>query len=464
MKNTTNYKKNVILTVLICFAVGIHFNALGQEEYSKTPGTQREISIVLPFTNEPQTVTVEEYGDVLILEGDIMLPLPSTGRGSAAISGSAYRWPNATIPYVLSSSHPIAAIITEAIQYINSNTNLCVEPRTTQADYIEFTSGKGCSSFVGKQGGKQVVKLGSNCSKGNAIHELSHAAGLFHEQSRQDRDTYVTINTGNIEEGRASNFEKYTIRYSGSDLGDYDFGSIMHYGPTAFSKNGNPTIESKTPGKSFGQRNGLSAGDISGLNGIYPTACTGTPVHDEVASTSPVLDSSFDIQYEVELVPQQTGISCWAAGAAMVVGWRDRVSIDPSEIANGIGYWQQYNHPNGGLSPDDTTMFSYWGLVKEYPACYTVQGFRNLLQHGPLWVASEEPGPHIRVVSGISGDGTPDGTLVHINDPWEKGMTAFVSTNRGSTYTETYTEFMRRRESLGLTEIKIPGAISAVHP
>ena len=83
------------------------------------------------------------------------------------------------------------------------------------------------------------------------------------------------------------------------------------------------------------------------------------------------------IYNDVELVPQLTGYSCWAAGASMLVGWRDKVSINPEEIANAIGYWKQYQK---GLEPEDTTMFKYWGLESENPQSYTVQGFANLLQ------------------------------------------------------------------------------------
>ena len=168
-----------------------------------------------------------------------------------------------------------------------------------------------------------------------------------------------------------------------------------------------------------------------------------------------------DISYDVQLVPQLTGMSCWVAGAAMLVGWRDSVSIDSSEIAGAIGYWEQYAN---GLAPEDTSMFQYWGLVPEAPQSYTVEGFANMLeQYGPLWVASAEPGPHIRVVTGMNGDGTPDGTTVFINDPWQQGMTEFSMPNSGSQYTETYTDFVAKQEALGAQELAIPGAIYVAH-
>ncbi|MEW5918517.1 MAG: papain-like cysteine protease family protein, partial [Gemmatimonadota bacterium] len=57
---------------------------------------------------------------------------------------------------------------------------------------------------------------------------------------------------------------------------------------------------------------------------------------------SAVAAAAIDVRHEVQLVPQLTGFSCWAAGAAMLVGWREQMSIDPSEIARATGYWAQY--------------------------------------------------------------------------------------------------------------------------
>ena len=74
-----------------------------------------------------------------------------------------------------------------------------------------------------------------------------------------------------------------------------------------------------------------------------------------------------------------------------------------------------------------------WGLDPEPAHSYTVEGFYGLLdRYGPLWVAAAVPGPHIRVVTGIEGDGTPDGTTLYINDPWEAGMQSFHLQNAGA--------------------------------
>ena len=56
-----------------------------------------------------------------------------------------------------------------------------------------------CYSMIGRQGGKQQISLGQGCGyKGVAIHEMMHALGFYHEQSRLDRDNYITINWNNI--------------------------------------------------------------------------------------------------------------------------------------------------------------------------------------------------------------------------------------------------------------------------
>lgn len=59
---------------------------------------------------------------------------------------------------------------------------------------------------MGRYGGPQIVSLqppddtGANClgTDGRPIHELLHALGIFHEQSRADRDKFVKINFENV--------------------------------------------------------------------------------------------------------------------------------------------------------------------------------------------------------------------------------------------------------------------------
>jgi hypothetical protein len=147
-------------------------------------------------------------------------------------------------------------------------------------------------------------------------------------------------------------------------------------------------------------------------------------VHEEHAE--------FDIWYEVPLVEQLTGMSCWAAAAAMLVGWRDCVCIEAADVARGTGRWESYRD---GLEPSDVdTLARAWGLQIEPIRTYRVADLRELLaRYGPLWVGEASPGLHVVVIAGMYGDGTPDGTFVRIADPWPVG--------RGDRYTVTFAAF-----------------------
>lgn len=149
-------------------------------------------------------------------------------------------------------------------------------------------------------------------------------------------------------------------------------------------------------------------------------------------------EESFSVAWDdVELVPQLNGMSCWAASAAMVVGWRDRLSIDPADIAGGLGDWKAYS---AGLYPKDhAALGDAWGLVKEPPQSYSVEGFRRLLeQSGPLWIGVAVPSGHAVVVTGLSGDGTPAGTIVRYHDPWPPDAGAAAQSKSFETFIREY--------------------------
>ena len=115
----------------------------------------------------------------------------------------------------------------------------------------------------------QPISISKGCvNRGVIQHEMMHALGFFHEQSRPDRDDYVNINYNNIVGGQngpyASNFAKTSKIDS---LGaPYDYDSVMHYDEYAFS-NGGPTIDAN--GNDIGQRVEISQGDIIQIRLLY---------------------------------------------------------------------------------------------------------------------------------------------------------------------------------------------------
>ena len=163
---------------------------------------------------------------------------------------------------------------------IQSNVT-CIQfiPRVSQVDYIEIMPGSGCSSYVGKIGGKQTVTLltsngnaGSTCMvKGIIIHELNHALGFVHMQSAIDRDNFVTINYVNIQDTAVNNFAKYTSTYISYFGTTFDINSIMMYPRKAFSKNGLDTITTKIAADNdkIGQRVRMSSLDVLRLSKMY---------------------------------------------------------------------------------------------------------------------------------------------------------------------------------------------------
>lgn len=79
----------------------------------------------------------------------------------------------------------------------------CIQfvPRTTESDYVNIVSGKGCWSFIGRTKGPQDLSLQKNMciNVETVIHELMHTLGFEHEHNRPDRDKHININEDNLE-------------------------------------------------------------------------------------------------------------------------------------------------------------------------------------------------------------------------------------------------------------------------
>jgi hypothetical protein len=234
------------------------------------------------FRDKPVRYT-EVHGRAFF-EGDIHLGdagamAARARRGDRAtrgvvISGERFRWTEGIVPYDVDRS--LAADdprVRQAIEHWQQATAIVFVQRTARnrsqhPDYLLFGFFEdACWSSVGRQGGEQLLSVGSGCAAGNVIHELGHALGLWHEQSREDRARFVTVVAENILPSMEHNFDQH-VR-DGDDLGEYDYQSIMHYLPDAFSRNGEPTLVPTRPGVQIGQRQGLSPGDCRAIGAMY---------------------------------------------------------------------------------------------------------------------------------------------------------------------------------------------------
>ena len=118
--------------------------------------------------------------------------------------------------------------------------------------------------------GRQGISLGTSCVVPSVvIHEIGHAVGFFHEQSRPDRDDYVRIITANIQPGAGSQFQKETESAVNSLGVGYDYNSVMHYDPNTFARRGTVAIVALDPDITVGNAEELSPLDILQTNLLY---------------------------------------------------------------------------------------------------------------------------------------------------------------------------------------------------
>ncbi|XP_016424467.1 high choriolytic enzyme 1-like [Sinocyclocheilus rhinocerous] len=206
-------------------------------------------------------------------EGDI---LSSGSRSAITCLVDSCRWPRSVdgfvyVPYIISPLYDDMDRIAIETGMLDISSATCVKfvPRTHEANFLNIQSRTGCWSYLGMIGGSQTMSLQSpGCMwSGVAAHELMHALGFVHEQSRSDRDHHVSILWENIIEDQRHNFRKYETNNLNTA---YDYSSVMHYGRYTFSEDGRPTIIPKPdPYISIGQRDGPSLTDIHKINILY---------------------------------------------------------------------------------------------------------------------------------------------------------------------------------------------------
>lgn len=200
---------------------------------------------------------------------------PDVQMGVGLPSTSSFLWTNGIVPYTIASDVPDPGRVSDAVRHIEEMTAIrCVRRTATNAsqypNYIEIISNGNngwSSSAIGMRGGRQVIRFSDRHTWPILVHEVQHALGQFHEQSRSDRDEFVEIQWDNIQDDAIGNFQK---KPGSVDYFDYDYNSLMHYGPRSFAKNASrPTIVPLRPNVTIGQRDGMSYGDRQTIAKMY---------------------------------------------------------------------------------------------------------------------------------------------------------------------------------------------------
>ncbi|XP_043211213.1 blastula protease 10-like [Amphibalanus amphitrite] len=231
----------------------------------------------------PLNVTLLDGSVEELFEGDIVLTKDQRLNRKGALAST---WPNAVVPYIITkSSRGDETIILEAIAHWENATCLSFERKRGQyrkGPHIRFEKLSGCWSYVGMRKSKegQTISIGNNCEYlGIVVHEIGHAIGFWHEQSRTDRDSYVTVISENIQTDRGGNFN---IAFTEQSLGvPYDLNSLMHYGGFAFTNNGFPTLVTNDIAQAglIGNRDVLSHRDkhLANLMYLCDASCSSPP-------------------------------------------------------------------------------------------------------------------------------------------------------------------------------------------
>lgn len=278
----------------------IHHKAI---EYAQPRTTDpKPVRAKPPVPNSPfQTDLTPGY---VLIEGDIQVRLEDyliMLAGGDATFGPANFWNSGIVPYdfvttgtgAVSTSNQNAAIA--AMNQIASRAGVTFRPATgSDVNRIRFQNSSFNNSPVGMQGGTQIINIFNWNFQIIIVHELYHSLGFWHEQSRTDRDTYVTINASHVCGTAASgacspnvcqgcsdgtNFvsclPNFNINATSLAYGFYDFDSFMHYDRAAFSCTGFDTITVNAPWNTqwqsvIGQNDHFSYYDAITCRGIYP--------------------------------------------------------------------------------------------------------------------------------------------------------------------------------------------------
>jgi len=154
------------------------------------------------------------------------------------------RWTDGIVPYFINPdsirdwfTKEHLQLIDEAMRTIEKHTCVRFVPYTNQTNFVKIHAGSGCfTSGVGMEKGENLVSLSSTACMVHRIiiHELLHRIGLHHEQSRYDRDQYITVHYDRLANNGTDEYSKFQLRIVNETESSfygipYNYASVMHY-------------------------------------------------------------------------------------------------------------------------------------------------------------------------------------------------------------------------------------------
>jgi hypothetical protein len=170
-------------------------------------------------------------------------------------------------------------------------------------------------------------------------------------------------------------------------------------------------------------------------------------------------NASHHVQYDVPLIAQPNKLACWAAAMAMLVSYRRRPArVEAEALAQEVGRSLRTSYDWSMLEAVRNHFgFRALDLPSNASLYYSPEEWHGWLRtYGPLWVTTVGAPSHAIVVRGISGDLTPEGSTIHILNPWDTtkhfdgDAIDFNPANHGRAYSQKFSDFAADFGNVGL--------------
>ncbi|XP_036269451.1 meprin A subunit alpha isoform X2 [Pipistrellus kuhlii] len=429
-----------ILSFILFF---VHIAAVSIKHHSKGNVHDAE------FSEQKDISEINLAAGLDLFQGDILL---KNSRNGLRDPSTRWKFP---IPYILADNLELNAkgAILYAFEMFRLRSCVDFKPYEGESSYIIFQQFDGCWSEVGDQHVGQNLSIGRGCDyKAIIQHEILHALGFYHEQSRTDRDDYVKIWWDEIIPGYQHNFNTYDDSFITDLNTPYDYESLMHYAPFSFNKNESvPTITAKIPefNSIIGQRLDFSAIDLERLNRMYN--CT---------STHTLLD---------HCAFEKANICGMIQGTRDDADWHHEDSTRPGQVdhtlvgqCTGAGYFMFFN-TSSGLAEEAALLESRILYPKRKQQClqffYKMTGSPS--DRLTIWVRRDDGTGNVRkLVKMETFQGNQNWKIAHVTLREEKKFRYLFQGIKGDPQNSNGGIYL---DDITLTETPCPTGVWTVH-